>query len=177
MSFIVSIDLGTSKITAHAVDLEARTIVGRSAVANDAEMTAASDRARGRSEWDALRIVLLGYECLRGLMEQLGERRNAVAGLGVTGQQHGVVMLDPTSTKLSSRITLINWQDRRGHDLMPGSGKTYLEAARERLGEAAVLRAGCRLHPGFAGLTLFWLKENGLLPAGSRACFIMDFFN
>ena len=82
-------------------------------------------------------------------------------------------MVDDHSRPLTP---LINWQDKRGHDPMPAVGRSYLDVARERLGEKAAARTGCRLHPGFSGLTLFWMKENGRLPAGGRACFIMDLF-
>jgi sugar (pentulose or hexulose) kinase len=173
MSVIVSIDLGTTKITSLAVDVEQGTILARGTVLNDADVTRNVDRSRGRSEWDAGQIVQLGCQCLRDVAERLGERRQEVVGVGITGQQHGVVLVDSKSEPLTP---LINWQDRRGHDAMQATGRSYLETARELLGETAVERTGCRLHPGFSGLTLFWLKENGLLPAAGRACFIMDLF-
>jgi sugar (pentulose or hexulose) kinase len=173
MSVVVSIDLGTSKITSLAVDVELRTILARGTVLNDADVTRDVDRLRGRSEWDSGRIAELGFQCLRDVALQLGERTKDVAGVGITGQQHGVVLVDSNSKPLTP---LINWQDRRGHEPMRATGRPYLETAHELLGDAMVARTGCRLHPGFSGLTLFWLKENGLLPAASRACFIMDLF-
>jgi sugar (pentulose or hexulose) kinase len=175
VALIVSIDLGTTKITSLALDVERGTIIAHGTVPNDAQVTSDVDRVRGRSEWDAGRIVELGCQCLREVGQRLGERRNEIAGIGITGQQHGVVVVDST---LRPRTPLINWQDRRGHDPMPGSGagRSYLEVARERLGEKAAERMGCRIYPGFSALTLFWLKENGLLPAAGRACFIMDLF-
>jgi sugar (pentulose or hexulose) kinase len=173
MSVIVSIDLGTTKITSLAVDAEQGTILARGTVLNDTDLTRDTDRSRGRSEWDANRIAELGFQCLRDVAQRLGERTKEVVGVGITGQQHGVVLVDSKSKPLTP---LINWQDRRGHDPMPASGRSYLETARELLGETVVERTGCRLHPGFSGLTLFWLKEHGLLPADCRACFIMDLF-
>jgi len=170
---IVSIDLGTSKITSLALDTAEGRIVARGTVVNDADVTTEIDRAIGRSEWDARRIVDLGCQCLRSVADQLGERRNDVAGLGITGQQHGAVVVDSDSRPLTP---LINWQDRRGHDRMSGVDVTYLEAARQTLGDKAAQRAGCWLQPGFSGLTLFWLKENRLLPAHGHASFIMDLF-
>src|SRR5262249_6535221 len=66
--------------------------------------------------------------------------------------------------------------DKRAQDLMPGTSRSYLDVARERMGDRTSQRTGCRLFPGFSGLTLFWLKQNGLLPPRGRACFIMDLF-
>ena len=117
--------------------------------------------------------MTLGCQCLRDVAQQLGDRRGDVAGIGITGQQHGCVVVDSKSRPLTR---LINWQDKRGHDLMPGMSRSYLDVARERLGDKTPPRTGCQLFPGFSGLTLFWLKENSRLPTGSRACLIMDLF-
>jgi sugar (pentulose or hexulose) kinase len=71
---------------------------------------------------------------------------------------------------------LINWQDRRALDLMPGSDRSWLEETRSLLGPDIWKITGCRLQPGFMAGTLFWLKAQGLLPADSKALFIMDHF-
>jgi sugar (pentulose or hexulose) kinase len=173
LAVIVSIDLGTTKITSLALDASVGTILARATALNDANITPEADRPKGRSEWDAERIVTLGCQCLRDVSRQLGDRRREVAGIGITGQQHGCVVVDSESRPLTP---LINWQDKRGHDLMRGTSRSYVDVARERLGDKTSQRAGCRLFAGFSGLTLFWLKANGLLPAAGRACFIMDLF-
>jgi len=173
MPIVVSVDLGTSKITALAVDANDGTIFARSTAVNDADTTSPSDRARGRSEWNAGRIVELGRQCLRDIAARLAGRRGEVVAVGITGQQHGMVLVDSSNGPLSP---LINWQDRRGHDALASSGRSYLDTARDRLGDASVARTGCRLHPGFMGLTLFWMKQNGCLPEACRAVFIMDLF-
>jgi len=170
---IVSIDLGTTKITSLALDASLGMILAHATALNDANVTPEADRPKGRSEWDAERIVTLGCQCLRDVAQQLGDRRREVAGIGITGQQHGCVVVD---SKLRPLTPLINWQDKRGHDLMPGMSRSYLDVARERLGDKTPPRTGCQLFPGFSGLTLFWFKENRQLPTGGRACFIMDLF-
>jgi sugar (pentulose or hexulose) kinase len=170
---IVSIDLGTTKITSLALDTADGTIIARGTASNDANVTSEPDRARGRSEWDAARIIELGCQCLREVATALGPRRDEVAGIGITGQQHGVVVVDAESQPLTP---LINWQDKRGNDLPPGGVLPYFLIARERLGDKAPKRTGCLLFPGFSGFTLFWLKENDQLPPAGRACFIMDLF-
>ena len=151
---LIGIDLGTSKIVALAVESAEGEIIARCSCANNSEVTNAADRARGRSEWDAKGIVAAASQCLGDLAERLGPRVADVVGIGVTGQQHGMLLVDHACEPCTP---LINWQDRRGLESRAGEGQTYLEFARQQLGEAATLRAGCRLQSGFMALTLMWL--------------------
>jgi sugar (pentulose or hexulose) kinase len=49
-----------------------------------------------------------------------------------------------------------------------------VQHARTLVGAAAPRRAGCRLATGYLAVTLFWLKQHGLLPSG-KACMLMDY--
>ena len=173
MPIVVGVDLGTTKITSLALDAASREVLAVGTAANDSSVTSDADRSRGRSEWNADRIVSQGLACLKGVAEQLGRRAATVAGIGITGQQHGVVLVGPHG-KLAS--PLINWQDRRALDAMPGSPRTWLDETRSLLGDEVWRRTGCRLQPGFMAGTLFWLKAHDLLPTDARALFIMDHF-
>ena len=173
MPIVVSVDLGTTKITSLALDADSREVLAVATMANDANTTSDSDRSRGRSEWNADRILSQGLACLKLVADQIGERVADVAGIGITGQQHGMILVGPEGAPISP---LMNWQDRRALDLIPGSDRTWLEETRLLLGEDVWQRTGCRLQPGFMAGTLFWLKAHDLLPANSRALFIMDLF-
>jgi sugar (pentulose or hexulose) kinase len=105
--------------------------------------------------------------------ERLPQRSGDLAGLGITGQQHGVVLVDSSLTPLSP---FINWQDRRGEQIDPGSGQSYVRRAIERAGAEARQRTGCRLAAGYLAVTLFWMKETGVLPPNATACFLTDYF-
>lgn len=172
MPFVIGIDLGTSKIVGLAVDALTGDVAARAFRQNGAEVTSAEGRARGRSEWNARQIVDRGLECLAELAGLLAGRSRDVLGIGVTGQQHGVVLID----RGEPQTPLINWQDRRANEQEPGTGRTYLESARARLDTLAAQRCGCRLQPGFAATTLYWLTQQGLLPRTGLACCIMDYF-
>ncbi len=50
---VLSVDLGTTKITALAFDVSVGEVVSCRSVLNGAQVTAESDKARGYSEWDA----------------------------------------------------------------------------------------------------------------------------
>ena len=117
MAVTLGIDLGTTTITSLAVDAASGEILAAETAANDTETTSASNKALGRSEWDAQGIVDRAGRCLKAVVERLGRRRNDLAGIGVTGQQHGVVVLDQTNRPLTP---FIGWQDRRGAWLLIG---------------------------------------------------------
>jgi sugar (pentulose or hexulose) kinase len=172
MSLFLGIDLGTTTITALALDMTSGAVPAGDTRPIDGDLTSSADRARGRSQWDPRRIVARALECLRAVAEQLGPRAGDVAGLGITGQQHGGLIVGPDGAVLTP---LINWQDRRGTDPFPGSPLTYAEQAAALLGDEVPARTGCRLATGYLATTLFWLRVNGLLPTTGTACFLGDF--
>ncbi len=172
MPIVLGIDLGTTTVTALALDADSGDVLGCRTAANQAETTAPADRARGRREWDVRGITAAGCDCLRAVAEQLGDRRREVAGIGITGQQHGVVVV---GADLAPLTPFVNWQDRRGDETDPKTGETFVQRANALVGPEAARRAGCRLATGYLAVTLFWMKETGALPSGT-ACFVMDYF-
>ncbi len=171
MPLTLGLDLGTTTITALAVDTDTGAQAACVTAVNRAETTTPADRARARSEWDAGAIVRTAVDCLRELAAKLGPRSDP-AGLCLTGQQHGVALIDHAMKPVTP---LINWQDRRGDELCPATGKSWVETARQRVGPGAPPTAGCRLATGFMGVTLFRLAAEGMLPAEATACFIVDY--
>ena len=169
MAVVIGIDLGTTTVTALALDARTGDIAATATAPNTAEITSPADRARGRSEWDAGAIAETACACLREVSRRAGARP---AGLGITGQQHGVVLLDG----LRPLSPLVNWQDRRGDEPYPGGTFTVVREALRRAGDDASRRTGCRLATGYMGVTLLWMRANGVLPASGRACFLMDYF-
>lgn len=173
MPIVLGVDIGTTSITALAVDTADGSVLARQTTANPAETTSASDRARSRSEWDALRMAECACGSLAAIAAELGPCRSDLAGIGITGQQHGMVVVDEQLTPLTP---FVNWQDRRGDELMPAAQRSYVQEAVARAGEEAPRRTGCRLAAGYMAVTLFWLREKGLLPGHGIACFMMDYF-
>jgi sugar (pentulose or hexulose) kinase len=172
MSVVVGIDLGTTTITALALNAESGDVLATVTVPTPAETTAPAHKARGRCEWHAVRIAEAAGECLCQLSRRLGAAWARLAGLGLTGQQHGTVLLDG----LWPQTPFIGWQDRRGEETYPGGNLTYVGEALRRAGDDAAQRTGCRLAAGYMAVTLFWLQTNNMLPGGARACFIADYF-
>jgi sugar (pentulose or hexulose) kinase len=173
MALVLGVDLGTTSITGLALDARTGEIVTRATAGNTADITAAADRARGRSEWDAGRMAAIAISCMRQVADQLGARKSGLAGVGLTGQQHGVVVLDQRFTPVAP---LVNWQDRRGEEAVPGTDQTCVQQATDLLGPDAPRRTGCRLATGYLAVTLFWMKGNGVLPPAGTGCFLVDYF-
>ncbi|MFO0880760.1 MAG: FGGY family carbohydrate kinase [Gemmataceae bacterium] len=165
MAVILGLDLGTTTITGVALNTVSGEQIGCASLAN----RAARPADPGRSEWDVERMLSLAVDCLRDLASQCGAGRELV-GLGITGQQHGMVLLDGAGQPLGP---FVNWQDRRTEEPMPGTSGSYLDEARRRLGEVRE-QTGCRLSAGYLAATLFWLAQQGQLPEKATACFLMD---
>jgi sugar (pentulose or hexulose) kinase len=172
MPVLLGVDLGTTTITAVALDARTGKLHARSTRPNHAEITAAAGKARGFSEWDAAKIVDAAYDCLRATRGKLDVPDKEIAGIGITGQQHGAVLYEENH---ATRPLLINWQDQRGAQPYAGD-QTYVQRALELVGSDAAERTGCRLATGYLAVTLFWLRENDALPHSTRACFLTDYF-
>jgi sugar (pentulose or hexulose) kinase len=173
MSLLLGIDLGTTKTTCIAVDAESGQLVASVAKPTDGNITSDADRKMGRSEWDAAVVLQSGFDCLAEIVGHSSVVDHQFCSLGVTGQQHGMVLVD---SNLKPLTPLINWQDQRGNELMPGRDVSWVEEARSRCGDGSLKKLGCRLNSGFLGTTLFWLNQQGSVPSNGRACFIMDLF-
>jgi len=169
----LGIDLGTTTITALVIDTDTAAVRARCTIANDTQITDPERRARGFSEWDGRALAEKGLSSLRAVANQLGGDGRRLVGIGITGQQHGVLVVDKS---LRALTPFINWQDRRGEEIFPGHEHSFVREALQRLGEDGPQRAGCRLATGYMGLTLFWLTEHKLLPSAGTACFLMDYF-
>ena len=172
MAVIVSIDLGTTKITSLTLETDRGTILARGTALNDANVTPESDRAgpfgMGCRPHRRTRLPVPGRRCATA-------RRTTIRGSG--NRYHGTTAWHGRGRRpLAAPHAPHQLAGQAGARPDAGRRPNVSRRRGERLGEKAATRTGCRLHPGFSGLTLFWMKENGRLPAGGRACFIMDLF-
>ena len=171
MTIVLGLDIGTTTITSMAIETATGHILASTTLANQAQTRHPGNDSLGRSEWDATAIMACVGECLATLTEQLGSRTSQILGLGLTGQQHGVILVDTNGEPCSPYI---NWQDRRGEHSYQGHD-TYVDFLRDKLGDSARARHGCLLAAGYMGLTLAWLNDHQQLPTDSTAAFIMDY--
>jgi sugar (pentulose or hexulose) kinase len=161
----LSVDVGSTSVTALIIDIESKSVVGSSTVANTAETTSAQDKKIGRSEWDLDRMTDLALANAKNLIERT---KVEPAAIGITGQQQGLQLLDQD---LNTVGNFISWQDQRSKDLVSDKSRTYLDAMGE-LGGAAIEddglpsfeNTGCPIVTGYTAPNLYWLKANNELP-------------
>ena len=141
----LGIDVGTSKIAAVIADGE-----GRVEAAVSRAHGAGMPTPDGRAEQDAATLLDTTWAVVRDLPEAL---RRRAQGIGVTGQMHGVVLLDDENAPLTPLIT---WQDGRCLE-----DETFLDALHEATGH--------RLYTGYGLATLAWLHRHQQRPAEAVA--------
>ena len=165
----LGIDLGTTTVTGMVLDVETGEVVAVRTVANACEVTGSEDRQRGRSEWDAEVMMALVLAVMREAVAAGGP----VAGIGVTGQMHGMVLVDGAGQPVGP---FMGWQDRRGMATMAGVQETYVDRMRAVARETEALERGCRPHTGYLGTTLFWMAVQDRLPGRAvTASFLPDY--
>jgi xylulokinase len=89
-------------------------------------------------------------QAIRELFEVSGVDAGEIAGVGLTGQMHGLVLLDGSGEVLRPCIM---WNDQRT--------AVQCAALTDRVGEAEVLRlTGNPILPGFTAPKIIWVREN-----------------
>lgn len=140
----LGIDCGTGKVAVAVVDA-----AGAQLHAASRPHAADVSAPAGRHEQDAERIIACAEALVREIPDDL---RAHIAGIGFTGQMHGVVLHDVTGKPVSPLVT---WQDQRAAEdpaFLPSLGRP--------------------LNPGFGMATLAWWGRRGELPTNARAATI-----
>ena len=163
---ILSVDLGTSKICAVAIDHENARPLAWHSVVNDSFVAGLPD---DRHEQCPQRTLALCETLIAQLLADEYVVGRRVEGIGFSGQMHGVLLVDSALRPLTNLIT---WRDRRTSAMnLPGN----ITESAARLPADAPSRTGCRLAMGYGAATLTWLRRNGLLPEGSLALSIAGY--
>jgi sedoheptulokinase len=172
MSIYIGLDVGTTSLSALALDVGAGRVAAQATLPNDAAKAHSGPTGLLRAELDLERLRHSLLALLAKLAALLPEAA-AVRGIGVTGQQHGLALFARELTPIGPAIT---WQDQRALERTGQGAETYLQAMIEAAGGAhAFERMGCLPAAGFMGATLYWLARQGALPdPPAHACLIPD---
>ncbi|MHB1458968.1 MAG: sedoheptulokinase [Armatimonadota bacterium] len=165
-SLLLGLDIGTTKICAVAIEAETRMVIAIETVLNNSHLSVDNDGA----EQEPLVILKQACKMLHQICLRIDSKIYSIDGFGVTGQMHGVVLVDSTGNPITP---LISWQDKRGHHRYERFQQTYVEELRQCLGDTS--DAGCEPATGYGAVTLLRLWDEGLLPTGSHALTIQDF--
>lgn len=164
-SVLIGLDIGTTKLGAVAVETATGRLTAVESVPNDAHLPTEADAA----EQYPGRILSGIAELTRRICDRVTLDGYEIDGLGVTGQMHGILLVDSGGNCLSP---LISWQDRRGHRMSSRFGRTYVEELRDRIPSTDT---GCEPATGYGAVTLLRLWDEGKIPANSRALTIHDY--
>ncbi len=167
----LGLDVGTTKVAAVVVDAT----TGQQIAVASAAQPSPLPTAPGRSEADPLGLrdaALLAGRTAVAAASQAGP----IAAIGVTGQQHGGLLVSTAPADLLRPLTpLIGWQDQRGNEPAPAF-PSYLAWMQALLDGIDTSATGCPLASGFLGTALFWLaRTDGLPTTAARATFAPDY--
>lgn len=152
---ILGLDLGTTTLSALAVDGDSGEVLEARNIPNGAALA-------GAEPFDRLQDPDVIAERAAGLVAELKEKY-AISSIGIDGQMHGIVYVDARGRAVSPLYT---WQDQRGE--LPLGGTTYA-------GELA-RRTGYAMATGYGMVTHFWHARNGRVPDGAaKLCSICDY--
>ena len=161
MARVLGLDVGTTTVSGVIVDTSDGRLVARAGSEHRADVLHTAPDQAGWAEQDPDRLDDAARQVLADLAAAAGPD---VAAIGLTGQMHGLLLLDGDGQPLGNLVT---WQDRRVAPIIP----ELLESASAE----AWTVTGCRLATGYLGATLAWMVRNDAVSTSvRRCCFIHD---
>ena len=143
----IGIDSGTQSTKAIVLDTDTGEILATSQHAYELVCGLPEGHLEQRpADW-----IQATKNCIEGCLEQLGDRRGEIRGIGVSGQQHGLVPLGADDSPVRDAKL---WCDT--------STIAQCEAYAEEFGgaEGLIALAGNTMLPGYTIPKLLWMKEN-----------------
>ena len=140
MTLLAGLDIGTSSVKGLLVDPADGTVVARAEAEHPLSTPRPGWAEQDPEDWWA------GAQVVLGALREAG----AIAGIGLSGQMHGLVALDASGRVLRPAML---WNDGR-----TGAECTQIE---QRVGlDALIAQTGNRALPGFTAPKLVWLARH-----------------
>ena len=143
---LVGIDVGTTGVKAVAVSLSGE-VVARAEIGYELQIPRPGWAEQDPEDW--WRACEQALATLVGQLEELGGKE-AIAGIGLSGQMHGLVCLDGDRKVIRPAIL---WNDQR-------TGEECAEIERLIGLERLIELTGNRALPGFTAPKLLWLRRH-----------------
>ncbi|WP_150273948.1 sedoheptulokinase [Paenibacillus tepidiphilus] len=153
----IGLDIGTTSIAGVVYDFKHKTV-------NSTITVTSETGAAGGREWERLQDPEAIVRRVLQLLGQLQHEYPGVAGIGLSGQMHGIVYTDSEGQHTGPLYT---WQDGRGA-LAYNSARSYAEQLSEI--------TGCSVAPGYGLATHYYNEAHGLVPPEAVSfCTIADY--
>lgn len=146
-SLFLGIDSGTQSSKAIVLDLDSGKIIASA----QSHYDLIPGLPAGHLEQHPQAWITAVEECISGCMQQIGARAADIAGIGVSGQQHGLVALDGNDQPVRAAKL---WCDT-------STQAQCQQIAHEFGGQPGVIHlAGNAMLPGYTIPKLLWMKQN-----------------
>ena len=153
----IGLDIGTTSISAVVLDTGLQTVLTSRTIPNGSFIKTEND-------WERIQDASVLADKAVRLLEELVSENPDVEAIGLTGQMHGIVYLDPEGQALSPLYT---WEDGRG-DLPVDGGPSSVRIIQDR--------CSLPVATGYGLVTHLYHTRTGQVPAGARTvCTIPDY--
>ena len=174
MATILGLDLGTTSLEGVLLNTDQKRVVATASAPNDAGVPGGAGHLHGRNEQAPARIAHQAANVIRQLSKTVRQKGMSVDGIGLTGQMHGMLVVDEQRQPLSDLVT---WLDGRADDVTSAVGISYIEEMIDRCDRATWAKTGCLPATGYMAATLYWMMRNDVVPAkASKVTFVHDWF-
>ena len=154
----IGMDIGTTTVCAILADAETGKLLNVQTLTNDAHL-------KSEKSWERIQNPKRILELCRKLLAGYLDKYDDVESIGVTGAMHGILYTDKEGQAVSPLYT---WQDQRGDQINPESGKSYAKELSEITGYA--------MATGFGLTTHYYNTKHHLIPKGAVSfCTIPDY--
>lgn len=132
----IGIDIGTTTVCAVLTDAKTGQLLDAKTLTNDAHL-------KSEKGWERIQDPVRILELCRQLLDDYLKGNEDVESIGVTGAMHGIVYVDGEGQAVSPLYT---WQDQRGDQMDPDSGKSYAKELSEITGYPMATGFGLTTH-------------------------------
>ncbi|MFI4913110.1 MAG: sedoheptulokinase [Sedimentisphaeraceae bacterium JB056] len=157
MATVISLDIGTSKICAAAYNTEKECLTGCISIENDSRI---KENAEGSYEQCSEKTIELIFSAISLLLKSDAVKSNDVTDITVTGQMHGILLVNDQLKPVTNFIT---WRDQKAASIAISIGENYAKSN------------GCGLRTGYGGATLAYLNSRAPLDGNLKALSISDY--